>query len=290
MKVRDEAMDAILKEGNMSEDEYHSFERELKDEVKMIRAERTAIPEPGTDFVRLSRYIYEPSPEQQQGIIRPDAVKPLSGEIHPLPAVGTIKKPDMTLTQAIEQRRSLREYADTPLTQAELSYLLWATQWVRDFRSTEKMEVAFRNVPSAGCRHPFETYLLINHVEGIKPGIYYYHPLKHGLVSYREGADTAREVCAGSFDQMMVEKSAVTFIWVAIPQRTTWRYSQRGYRYLYLDAGHVGQNLHLAAEAISAGTCMIGAYYDEGMDELLSLDGKHAFVIYMAALGKKKAQ
>jgi SagB-type dehydrogenase family enzyme len=173
------------------------------------------------------------------------------------------------------------------MTQDELSYLLWATQWVRDFRSTEKVEAAFRNVPSAGCRHPFETYLLINRVDGIRPGIYYYHPLKHGLVLFKEGSDTAQTVCTGCFDQQMVLKSACTFIWVAHPYRTTWRYSQRGYRYLYLDAGHVGQNLHLAAEAIGGGACMIGAYYDEGMDALLELDSKNAFVIYIASVGKK---
>ena len=204
-----------------------------------------------------------------------------------LPAVGVIDKPEISLYKAIEQRRSLRAYAEQALTQQELSFLLWATQWVRDFRSNEKVEVAFRNVPSAGARHPFETYLLINKVDGIKPGIYYYHPIKHGLVLVQEGSEWAETVCQASFDQEMVKYGAVTFIWVAIPHRTTWRYSQRGYRYLYIDAGHVGQNLHLAAEAIDAGACMIGAYYDEGMNEILELDGKSAFVIYMAALGKK---
>jgi SagB-type dehydrogenase family enzyme len=287
MKVRDDAREAILTEGKMTEDEYQGFEDELKNELSLIKAERSAIPEVGADFVRMTRYIYEPSPDQQKGVYRPEAVKPISGEIINLPAVGVISKPEMSLSQAIEQRRSLREYSDKPMTQDELSYLLWATQWVRDFRSNEKVEVAFRNVPSAGCRHPFETYLLINKVEGIKPGIYYYHPLKHGLIVFMEGSETAREVCAGTFDQQMVEKSAVTFIWVAHPYRTAWRYSQRGYRYLYLDAGHVGQNLHLAAEAIGGGACMIGAYYDEGMDALLRLDGKSAFVIYMASMGKK---
>ena len=287
MKVRDDDKASILKEGNMTEEEYNKFESELKDDVSLIKAERTAIPEVGADFVRMTRYVYEPSPDQQKGIHRPDAVHPISGEIINLPAVGVISKPDMSLTKALEQRRSLRDYSPMMLNQSELSFLLWSTQWVRDFRSTEKMEVAFRNVPSAGCRHPFETYLLINKVEGIKPGIYYYHPLKHGLILYKDDIDLAREVCAGTFDQEMVEKSAVTFIWVAYPYRTIWRYSQRGYRYLYIDAGHVGQNLHLAAEAIGGGACMIGAYYDEGMDNLLILDGKSAFVIYMASMGKR---
>ncbi len=286
-KVRDEDKDTILKEAGLSEEEFARFETELAEEVSLIKAERSNLPEIGADFIRFTRYIYEPAPDTAKGIPRPDAVSPVCGEIIQLPAVGIIDKPAMTLHKAIEQRRSLRSYADKSLSQQELSFLLWATQWVRDFRSNEKAEIAFRNVPSAGARHPFETYLLINNVDGIHPGIYYYHPIKHGLVQVREGSEWTNAVCTGAFDQEMVKTGAVTFIWVAIPYRTTWRYSQRGYRYLYLDAGHVGQNLHLAAEAIDAGTCMIGAFYDEGMNEILDLDGTSAFVIYMASLGKK---
>jgi len=287
-KVRDEDKDTILKEAGLSEDEFAALEKELAEEVRLLKAERSNLGPIGEEFVRYTRYLYEPAPDSAKGVTRPDAVFPYCGEIIQLPAVGVITKPDMTLAQAIEQRRSLRAYAEQSLSRDELSWLLWATQWVRDFRSTEKVEVAFRNVPSAGARHPFETYLLINRVEGIKPGIYYYHPVKHGLVLFKEGSEWAETVCQGTFDQEMVKHSALTFIWVAHPQRTVWRYSQRGYRYLYIDAGHVGQNLHLAAEAIGAGACMIGAYYDEGMNEILELDGKSAFVIYMASLGKKQ--
>ncbi len=288
-KVRDESKETILKEGNLTEEEYAKFEQELAEEVKLIKSERSNVPEIGVDFARFTRYLYEPAPDSTKGVYRPDAVYPINGEIIPLPAVGVIERPEISLYQSIEQRRSLRKYSEEYLTQGELSFMLWATQWVRDFRSNEKVEVAFRNVPSAGARHPFETYLLINRVKGFKQGIYYYHPIKHGLILFKEGEEWAETVCKATFDQEMVAKSAVTFIWAAIPIRTVWRYSQRGYRYLYIDAGHVGQNLHLAAEAINAGACMIGAYYDEGMDEILELDGKDAFVIYMASMGKKES-
>ena len=79
----------------------------------------------------------------------------------------------------------------------------------------------------------------------------------------------------------------LTLILSAVPYRTAWRYGQRGYRYLYLDAGHAGQNIHLAAEALGGGACMIGAYQDEAMDACLGLDGREEFVIYVAAVGKK---
>ncbi|MFH1570318.1 MAG: SagB/ThcOx family dehydrogenase, partial [Gemmatimonadota bacterium] len=81
--------------------------------------------------------------------------------------------------------------------------------------------------------------------------------------------------------------SAVTFFWVAVPRRTTWRYVERGYRYLHLDAGHVCQNLYLAAESIGAGTCAIAAFDDDALIDILGLDPQEAFVIYLATVGKR---
>jgi len=286
-KVRGADRETILKEAELTETEYAELEQSLRDEVTAIQAERTAHPHIGQDFVRLTHYIYDHESAQSKGEPCPPAFQPLEGEIIPLPAPDTLTKPDITLAQAIAQRRSLRNYTDKPLSQAELSWLLWSTQWIREHRVTPKMELGFRQVPSAGCRHPLETYLLLNRVKGIAPGLYYYHPLQHGLVLYKSGAEQAQAVCEACLGQEMVLHSAVTFIWLAIPYRASWRYSQRSYRYLYLDAGHAGQNLHLAAEAIGAGACMIGAYNDAAMNALLQANGTDAFVIYAAALGKK---
>jgi SagB-type dehydrogenase family enzyme len=83
-----------------------------------------------------------------------------------------------------------------------------------------------------------------------------------------------------------VTTSAVTFIWAAVPYRTVWRYSERSYRYLYLDAGHVCQNLYLAAESIHCGVCAIGAFDDDGVDALLGFTPPESFVIYLASLGR----
>ncbi|MFB3844456.1 MAG: SagB/ThcOx family dehydrogenase [Candidatus Cloacimonadaceae bacterium] len=286
-KVRDAAKETILKEAELTEAEFAALETELAAEVQKIKSERNKNQEIGAEFIRLTRYLYEPDPPAAKGVPCPKAVHPIQGEIIPLPSATELQMPDLLLWKAIEQRRSLRKYADEELSRQELSFLLWATQWVKEFRSNGRSEATFRNVPSAGARHPLETYLLLNRIEGLAQGLYYYHPVKHGLVLVEEGERIAEAVFHGSLDQEMVLKSAVTFIWVAIPLRTTWRYSQRGYRYLYLDAGHAGQNLHLAAEAIGCGACMIGAFYDEGMNEILNLDGKNAFVIYMASVGKK---
>jgi len=279
----------ILKEAEISDEEYDFFESNLKDVIAEIEELRPQAENIGLDFIRLTRYIYERESDQTLGVPRPDAVKVRAGEIVSLPAIGKLEMPDLQLYKAIEQRRSLRDYADQPLSQDELSFMLWAASWARDFRSNERMEITLRNVPSAGARHPLETYLDIRKVEGIKPGLYYYHPIKHCLVRLDSSSEKATQIFDACMRQGMVETSAVNFILSAVPYRTSWRYGQRGYRYLYLDAGHVGQNIHLAAEAIGAGACMIGAFLDEAMNEALNLDGTDEFVIYIASVGKKKS-
>ncbi|HNV92336.1 MAG TPA: SagB/ThcOx family dehydrogenase [Candidatus Cloacimonas sp.] len=286
-KTRGYAHDDILKNAEITEEEYEFFEKNLQDVLKEIETLRPVAENIGQDFVRLTRYIYERESDQTLGVQRPDAVKARVGEIVSLPAIGTLTMPDMPLAKAIEQRRSRREYSQEALKQEELSFLLWASSWARDFRSTERMELTFRNVPSAGSRHPIETFLDIRRVEGIKPGLYYYHPIKHCLILYDNSEQIAAKIHEGCMFQEMISNAAVNFILTAVPYRTVWRYGQRGYRYLYLDAGHIGQNIHLAAEAIDAGACMIGAFLDEAMNEALGLDGIEEFVIYISSVGKK---
>lgn len=202
-----------------------------------------------------------------------------------LPQPDAIDLGSFDLRQAIEERRSHRRYSEDALSLEELAYLLWLTQGIQEV--VEKRGVPLRTVPSAGCRHPFETYLSVNHVVGLQPGLYRYVSSQHKLVALRLDEsfnDQLTEVCLG---QRQVKTSAVTFIWAAVPYRTVWRYSERSYRYLYLDAGHVCQNLHLAAESINCGVCAIGAYDDDATDQLMGFDPPEMFVVYMATLGRK---
>ncbi|MFZ5986214.1 MAG: SagB/ThcOx family dehydrogenase, partial [Bacillota bacterium] len=182
-----------------------------------------------------------------------------------------------------ENRRSIRKYKDIPISMEELSYLLWCTQRVKELIPGK---ATFRTVPSAGARHPFETYLLINNVNGLEPGLYRYIALKHKLIPEKMDEDIADRVTKACLDQRFIKTSAVTFIWAAIPFRAVWRYSERAYRYIHLDAGHVCQNLYLSAEDIDCGVCAIAAYLDDEINNLLGLDGENGFVIYIASLGK----
>jgi SagB-type dehydrogenase family enzyme len=142
-----------------------------------------------------------------------------------------------------------------------------------------------RTVPSAGARHPFETYLLVNRVEGLPPGLYRYLPLEHELCLVKQADGLAAAVDAACLEQYVL-KSAVTFLWTVLPARAEWRYAHLAHRVILIDAGHLAQNLYLACEAVGAGTCAIGAYEQETLDALLGVDGEDEFVIYLATVGR----
>ena len=240
----------------------------------------------GREFMEKTRYKYLSVSAQQQGLAQPPLQVPYEGEAEPidLPAPSTIAVPEVDLRLAIEARESVRRYANQPLSLAELSFALWCTQGVKGVQGDY---ATFRNVPSAGARHAFETYLLVNRVEALSPGLYRFLALEHKLVDMDLEPGVAEAITKACWDQAMVMRCAVTFIWVAVAERMTWRYGQRGYRYMHLDAGHVCQNLYLAAEAIEGGVCAIAAFSDEDMNPLLGLDGEEQFVIYLATMGKR---
>ncbi len=224
--------------------------------------------------------------DQNRGVPVPPIEKPYSADAIPIVLPGpetwkTIPKTD--LTQAIKGRKSHRAYQAASLSLEELAYLLWCTQGVRGkpFHGN-----AYRNVPSAGCRHALETYLGVLNVEGLPPGIYRYLPLTHELLFEFAEDLLPEKMVEASLGQPYPGRAAVTFIWVAIPHRMEWRYDLAAHKVILLDAGHVCQNLYLACEAIGAGTCAIGAYDQERLDQLLGLDGEDEFAIYLAPVGK----
>ena len=189
----------------------------------------------------------------------------------------------ISLVEAIKNRKSHRTFIDRPLKLDELSFLLWATQGIRQQIDQGH---AYRTVPSAGCRHALETYLCILKVEGLDRGIYRYLPQEHQLLFEGPEEGLAEKLVRAVFRQPYPGKAAVTFIWTAVPYRMEWRYGLAAHKVIALDAGHVGQNLYLACEAVGCGTCAIAAYDQEAMDRLLRIDGVDEFVIYLATVGK----
>jgi SagB-type dehydrogenase family enzyme len=179
-------------------------------------------------------------------------------------------------------------YTDEYLTLEELSYLLWSTQGIQKIvmRSDGRVSHHYRTVPSGGARHPFETYLLINRVEGLEPGIYRYIPVKHKLLFLRSGEGLADEISDICYDQKFVGRGAVVFIWAAVPYRSEWRYSAVAHKDIAMEAGHICQNLYLAAESIGGGACAILGYDQKAIDEFVGVDGKEEFVVYLSPAGK----
>ena len=222
---------------------------------------------------------------QNQGEQPPPVQKPapLDAVITKLPEQESWNIPPCDLKSAIANRKSRRKFTHDFISTEELAFLLWATQGVR-----EKLHPAavLRTVPSAGCRHPFETYLAIQRVEGIKPGIYRYLPLDNAILYIRSISNLDKQLTAATHNQAFTGQSAVCFVWTVIPSRTEWRYAEASYKVIALDAGHLCQNLYLACEAIGAGTCAIAAYNQSVADELLELDTSEEFVIYIAPVGK----
>lgn len=241
----------------------------------------------GTEFMERTRYEALAPSDQTRGAPQPPlelALPPNALGRVDLPAPSGLGLGSIALRDAIGVRRSLREYSEEPLSLAELSFLLWATQGVRE---TVPGKLTLRTVPSAGARHPFETLLLVNRIQGLPCGLYRFLAVPHRLAPLPAPVDVADRAAAAALGQEMVKESAATFIWIAVAERTTWRYGERGYRYLHLDAGHVAQNLYLAAESVGAGACAIAAFSDNEMNALLELDGERQFVIYLAAVGKR---
>jgi SagB-type dehydrogenase family enzyme len=223
--------------------------------------------------------------DQMKGMVMPLSQKTWEPNAElidlPQPDKSVLTKTD--LMACIADRKSRRKYSTANLTLAELSYLLWATQGVRMGPPSGRH---YRTVPSAGSRHSFETYLVIQRVEGLKTGIYRYLPFEHKLVYLFTAENLPKKMTTLTSGQPFVGNSAVCFIWSSIPYRMEWRYGFDSERVILMDVGHVCQNLYLAAESIGCGTCGVAAYEQERLDQFLGLDGKDEFVIYLAPVGK----
>lgn len=198
-----------------------------------------------------------------------------------------IKLPEPSLDKTIDfwsvikNRHSTRNFSAEPLSIMDLSLFLFGMSGLNRIFP----QYAFRTVPSAGGLYPIETYPVINNVTGLEIGLYHYDIQEHSLNLLKEG-DFKGKVTEGCLGQNMVFASAVNFIWTAMIGRSQWKYLQRCYRYIYLDAGHIGQNFYLIAEALGLGACTIGALYDDELNHLLEIDGTNETTIYVGVVGK----
>lgn len=227
--------------------------------------------------------------DQIKKLPQPPLVKEqMSEEVIPLTRdfANTIQEHDfLTL---LKMRKSNRVYTDGTMTVDQLSFLLWAVQGVKSIRG--KRYATLRTVPSGGARHPFETYMIVRNIEGLKQGLYHYLPMSHSLEFLKEIEDIEEVMNKAVCEQAWVKKANVLFVFTCVPYRAEWRYSYDAHRTALIDLGHVGENLYLACGAVHLGTCGIAAFDDFFVNDFLGIDGNEEFVCYTQPAGTVKEE
>lgn len=183
-----------------------------------------------------------------------------------------------SIEEALLKRRSVRNYKNEPLELAEISQLLWAGQGIT-------AAGGYRTAPSAGALYPLELYVVAGNVEGIAAGIYKYKPNNHELAIIVEG-DKRIELCASSLYQESIREAPAVIVISAVYERTTWKYGERGVRYIYIEVGHTAQNIYLQAVALNLGVVAIGAFDDDKVKEVMNIVGQE-HPLYIMSIGKK---
>ncbi len=186
----------------------------------------------------------------------------------------------IAIEEALTKRRSVRNYSKKSMTQAELSQLLFAAQGITGVRSG----IHVRTAPSAGALYPFEVYAVVNQVEGIPKGLYHYNVRRHGLELIR-GGELSRELYAAGLDQQSMVEADVVFVLTAIVDRARIKYRERAYRYVYIEAGHISQNIALQAVSLGLGSVCVGAFYDDETNAFIGIDGMSEFSVYLHPVG-----
>ncbi len=234
----------------------------------------------GEKFQQESKHCRENMGEWTADIdARPDLYKEYAGS--PLIQLPTdVDFASLSLDVALKVRKSIRRYANKPVTLEQLSYLVWAASGVQRV----EQGFAFRTAPSAGGLFPIETYLVVNNVADIPKGLYHYRVAQHALEILRPGEHGA-DLAEAAMSQSTCAHSAFVFIWTSIFQRTRWKYGDRAYRYIYLDAGHIAENVALTAAAMGIGTCQIAAIFDDEVNEIIGVDGTEESAIYLTTVG-----
>lgn len=183
-----------------------------------------------------------------------------------------------SLEELLRERRSVRDYADAPLTQDEVLKLLWAGQGITQARG-------FRTAPSAGALYPLELYLVAGNVENLAPGVYKYQPTQNTLSLVKDG-DVRAGLAAAALGQSSVREGAISIVIAAVYERTTRKYGSRGETYVHIEVGHAAQNICLQATALGLGLVTVGAFNDAGVRIIVGMS-QDEIPLYVIPVGRK---
>jgi SagB-type dehydrogenase family enzyme len=183
---------------------------------------------------------------------------------------GRIKLPSpdiqdsLTVSQAIEKRRTIRSFTDEKVTLAQISQLLWAAQGITSPQG-------LRAAPSAGALYPLELYINVKKSDSLREGIYKFNPISQSLFRVID-KDLSKEIAEASLHQKWMAEAPVMFVFTAIYERTTGKYGDRGVRYAMIEAGSSSENLFLQAQSIGLDCGIVGAFHDSEIKQLLDLE------------------
>ena len=173
-------------------------------------------------------------------------------------------KGTLSFEEVLKKRRSIRDFSPEPLSLQEVSQILWAAQGITG-------EEGFgRSSPSAGALYPVEVYVVVRKVEGLEPGVYHYDVFQHSLEPVIRG-EYAQELAKACLSQLFIAEAPVAFVIGAEYERVTLKYGERGLRYVYMEAGHCGQNMCLQAVTLGLAAVPIGAFWDKQVKEEIAM-------------------
>ncbi|MCM8780720.1 MAG: SagB/ThcOx family dehydrogenase [Candidatus Omnitrophica bacterium] len=185
---------------------------------------------------------------------------------------------DVDFKTLLDRRYSCRNFQNRSLKLKDVSSILWATYGMK----ADAVTHATRTVLSAGATYPLELYLLVGPagVDKLKGGLYHYIVEEHALKPISE-IDKRRQLAQACLGQSFIEEAPVTLVIVARFQRTTYRYGDRGRRYVYMEAGHAAQNAYLAITSLGLATVEVGAFEDETVNRILDLQKDYVALLVM---------
>lgn len=189
------------------------------------------------------------------------------------------KEGGVSIENAIEGRRSRRQYSDDSLSLKEISQLCWAAQGITDAITK------FRAAPSAGALYPIEMFVVSGNSD-LEPGIYHYHPSPHKLERVKKG-DFRESLSRAAVGQKEVKQAPIDIVITGVYQRTAKKYGSRAERYVHLEAGHVAENIYLQCESLGLSTVSIGAFSDSEVRNVISVSEEHT-PLYVMPVGHRK--
>lgn len=186
---------------------------------------------------------------------------------------------EMSVEQALKKRRSVREFRRGGLSLDDVAQLLWAAQGITH-------REGYRTAPSAGALYPLELYLVAGDAGPLLPGVYHYSPKRHELVRVTDG-DRRRALAEAAIDQDWVRRAPAVLVIAGIYERSTVKYGRRAQRYMYIEVGHVAQNVYLQATALRLGTVIVGAFHTAEAQKVLELPADHE-PLGLMPIGRKR--